>query len=98
MYIEIKEIHERKYVYERTSYRRGDRVLHTNHYVGPLVRVYKTSTRTARRIINAIVRQIRSPRNQKNATVTIILHLIEQLHEDSVIYWKEKIKEWSGIT
>lgn len=35
-YVEIKIIKGRKYRYERTSYRIGNKVKHTSKYVGPV--------------------------------------------------------------
>lgn len=44
-YVEIKIIGERKYKYERRSYRVGDRVWHTSKYLGPINPKYKTKTK-----------------------------------------------------
>lgn len=97
VFMVIKEICGRKYVYEVEGYRDHDdrgKVKHRNKYIGPLIKVYKTSKKTARRIINSIVRQIRNPYNRKNATLTVIYYMIEQLHEDVVGYWKQRIRLW----
>ena len=97
VYSELKEIHGRKYVYERTSYRpKGDKriVRHKNKYIGALVKVYKTSKRYSRRIINSIVRQIRNPYNKKNTTFHILFHMVEQLNEDIIEYWKKVMGRW----
>lgn len=96
-FIIIKEINSRKYVYERTGYRDSknrSKVKHRNKYIGPLIKVYKTSKKTARRIINLVIRQIRNPYNRKNATFTILCHALQQLHEDITSEIKEKLALW----
>ncbi len=44
-YIEIKIIKGKKYKYERTSHRVGDKVKHTSKYLGPIESKNKTKRR-----------------------------------------------------
>ena len=91
-YLEIKEIYGRKYIYERTSYRAEGTVRHTNKYIGPLVKVYKTSKQRANQIIKTILRQLKDKR--KNPRITYITyHIIEQYTEYLSEHVKNKINK-----